>query len=120
MGPRELAEASLRLTRDGDREGWLELFADDAIVEDPVGSEPHRGIEAIRRFRDSVIATMDSFDYQIERCYVGGDEAALVVTFSLSAGGSTLVMDLVNIYRANAEGKIASLRSFWDGSRQGG
>ena len=29
-------------------------------------------------------------------------------------------MDVVNIYAANDNGKIQSLRSFWDGTRQGG
>ena len=123
---RELAETSLRLTKEGDRDGWLALFADDAVVEDPVGTSPfdggvggHRGKEAIARFRDTVISTMEQFDYEIERCYECGDEAAAVVTFHITTGGHTNDMDVVNLYRRNAAGKLASLRSFWDGSRQG-
>ena len=34
----------------GDLEGIVALYADDATVEDPVGSEPQRGIAAIRAF----------------------------------------------------------------------
>lgn len=126
MGVRELAETSLRMTKENDRDGWLDLFTDDAVVEDPVGISPfdggtggHRGKEAIAKFRDGVISTMDSFDYEIERCYVCGDEAAAVVTFHIVSGGHNVDMDVVNIYKTDGNGKLVSLRSFWDGSRQG-
>lgn len=36
-----------------DREAWVALFAEDATVEDPVGSEIRRGRDAIRTFRTS-------------------------------------------------------------------
>lgn len=124
---RELAETSLRLTKEGDRDGWLALFTEDAFVEDPVGVSPfyggtggHHGKEAIAKFRDTVIATMEDFEYEIERCYECGDEAAAVVTFHITTGGNTIHMDVVNVYKRSADGKLASLRSFWDGSRQGG
>jgi ketosteroid isomerase-like protein len=120
MTARELAEASLRLTKEGDRDGWLALFAPDAVVEDPVGSPPHRGIDAITAFRDSTISTVESFDYEIERCYVGSREAAFVLRFAIVAAGNRLDMDAVNIYTADDAGRLTSLRSFWDGTRQGG
>jgi steroid Delta-isomerase len=126
MTVRELAETSLQMTKEGDRDGWLALFADDAVLEDPVGTSPftgtaggHRGKEAITRFRDEVISGMEAFDYEIERAYVCGDEVAMAVTFHLTTGGNTSHMDVINIYKATPDGKLASLRSFWDGSRQG-
>ncbi len=124
--PRQLADASLDAVRRGDRDGWLALFEEDATVEDPVGSSEldpegrgRRGKAEIARFYDDVISTMERFDYEIERSYQGGDEVAVVVVFWITAGGQTMNMDLVNVYRRSAGGKIASLRSFWDGSRQG-
>ena len=46
-----------------DKKNWLSLFADDAIVQDPIGVSPldpegegHKGIEAIEKFYDTVIA----------------------------------------------------------------
>jgi steroid delta-isomerase len=35
------------------REDWLDCFADDAVQEDPVGTEPNIGRDAIGRFFDS-------------------------------------------------------------------
>ena len=124
--PLELAETSLALTKARDRDGWLALFEDDAVVQDPVGPSPtdpggqgHRGIDAIARFHDSVISGVETFDYTIERSYTGGDEVAVVVNFQITGAGGRVDMDLVNIYRRSGNGKLASLRSFWDGSRQG-
>ena len=39
-----------------DRDGWLALFTDDAVLEDPVGSSAHEGREAIAAFWDTVHA----------------------------------------------------------------
>jgi ketosteroid isomerase-like protein len=116
---RELAETSLRLTKARDRDGWLGLFAPDAVVEDPVGGGEHRGIEAITEFYDSTVSMAESFDYEIERAYLCGNEAAVVIRFAIVAAGMKLVMDAVNIYTANDDGRLLSLRSWWDGTRQG-
>jgi steroid Delta-isomerase len=117
---KELSETSLRLTKERDRSGWLGLFAPDAIVEDPVGGKQHRGIDAITEFYDSTISTVESFDYEIERSYLCGSEVALVIRFAIVAAGVQLDMDVVNIYAADDSGQLRSLRSFWDGTRQGG
>ena len=118
---KELGETSLRRTKERDRDGWLALFAEDAVVEDPVGGKSrHEGIDAIARFYDTTISTMESFEYEIERTYLCGSEAAMVIGFHIEIGGSRLDMDVVNIYAATDDGRIRSLRSFWDGTRQGG
>jgi steroid delta-isomerase len=117
---KDLAETSLRLTKERDRGGWLALFAPDALVEDPVGGKPHRGIDAITEFYDSTISTVESFDYEIERSYLCGTEAAFVIRFAIVAAGVQLDMDVVNIYTAGDGDRLQSLRSFWDGTRQGG
>ena len=118
---RELAESSLRLTKDRDRAGWLALFASDAFIEDPVGGGRHEGIEAITAFYDSTISTVESFDYEIERSYLCGSEVALAIRFAIVAAGVKLDMDVINIYAAAPDGAhLQSLRSWWDGTRQGG
>jgi ketosteroid isomerase-like protein len=116
---KELAETSLRLTKEQDRDGWIALFASDAVVEDPVGGAAHRGIQAITDFVDFTISTVESFDYEIERAYPCGNEVAMVIRFDIVAAGTRLDMDVVNIYATDGKGKLTSLRSFWDGSRQG-
>lgn len=50
------AKSSLVAAGARDREGWVGLFASGGRIEDPVGSQPHRGRMAIGRFYDTFIA----------------------------------------------------------------
>ena len=52
-----LATAQRSLTAAGthDRAGWIGLFTDDGLVQDPVGSQPHHGRVAIGQFYDTFI-----------------------------------------------------------------
>lgn len=118
---RELSIASLEAVKSKQRELWLSLFSEDAIVEDPVGKSPfdpegkgHRGHEAIGRFYDTVVARNTTFDYQIREWYASGNEVASAATFVISspeAGKNEI--NLIIIHKANDEGKLCSLRAFW-------
>lgn len=122
---RDLCIASLSAIKAGDRAGWLALYADDAVVEDPVGKSPldptgkgHRGKEAIGAFYDNVIAHNKSFDFRIDRSFLCGDEVANLATFTITfPNGETREMDLIINYRVNGAGRIASLRAFWEFSQ---
>ena len=106
----------------GDRQAWLALFAEDATVEDPIGPSAfdpegrgHRGIEAIASFYDNVIAVNESITFTINQSYLCGDEAANVGVIRIAfAGGSAVEVDGIYIYRRSTDGKIASLRAFWE------
>lgn len=103
------------------KERWLALFADDAIVEDPIGPSPldpkgkgHRGKEAIAKFWDLAIANTE-IRFDIERSYACGHEVANVGTISTKmAGGMAFAVPGVFTYRVNDEGKILALRAFWE------
>lgn len=103
------------------RAGWLALFADDAVVQDPVGvsaldptGKGHRGKEAIGRFFDTVVAAAN-MDFEIDKSIPSGDECAnLVVITHKLPNGKTLPMDMVVVYTANDEGLITSLKAYWE------
>jgi steroid Delta-isomerase len=107
-----------------DREAWLALFADDAVVEDPIGpsafdpeGKGHRGPEAIATFYDNVIGANESITFDIRQSFLCGDEVANVGVIRISfAGGSTVEVDGVYTYRRSPDGKIAALRAFWEAS----
>jgi steroid delta-isomerase len=119
---RDLGRASMAAVEAGDREAWLDLFAEDAVVEDPIGPSAfdpegrgHRGREAIAEFYDSVIAVNDSIRFTIHQSLLCGDEAANVGVIRITlAGGTAVEVDGIYIYRRSSEGKIASLRAFWE------
>lgn len=118
---RQAAQASVRAVESGDREGWLALFADDAVVADPVGVSPldprgegHRGRAEIAAFHDAVIAAAQ-VRFSIRESYAAGDECANVGTItSTFADGSAAVVDGVYVYRVNAQGLLVSIRAYWE------
>ena len=119
---RELGQRSMAAVEARDRQAWLDLFADDGIVEDPIGPSAfdpegrgHRGPEAIAAFYDSVIAANESIEFDIRQSFLCGDEAANVGIIRITfAGGSAVEVDGIYIYRRSADDKIASLRAFWE------
>ena len=120
---RDLARRSQAAVRAKDRDGWLSLWAPDAIVQDPVGPSPfdpdgngHRGAEAIAAFYDKVIAPNDEITFEIESSYLCGDEVADVgVIRTVLPGGSHIaVVHGVYTYRSNGAGQLVALRAFWE------
>jgi steroid delta-isomerase len=120
---RELGIRSRAAVHAGDREAWLDLFAPDAVVQDPIGPSPfdpdgsgHRGREAIAAFYDTVIATSDAITFEITESYLCGDEVADVgiIRTTLAGGQHQAVVHGVYTYRSNGAGKLASLRAFWE------
>jgi len=123
VNARELARRSQAAVAAKDRSAWLGLFADDAVVQDPIGPSPldpsgagHRGAAAIAAFYDTVIATAEQIMFEIERSYLCGDEVADVgvIRTVLPGGRQAAVVHGVFTYRSNGDGKLAALRAFWE------
>ncbi len=120
---RELGIASRAAVEAKDRDRWLGLFADDAVVQDPIGPSPfdpegkgHRGKDAIAAFYDNVIAGSEAITFEIERSYLCGDEVADVgiIRTTLAGGKHMAVVRGVYTYRSNGQGQLAALRAFWE------
>ena len=105
----------------GDRSAWLALFADNAVVEDPIGPsmfDPegagHRGPEAIAAFYDTVIGP-NRIDFDIRESYACGSEVANVGTITTTLpDGSRAIVEGVYTYRVDDHGRILALRAFWE------
>ncbi len=105
-----------------DREGWLALFSELALVEDPVGpstldptGQGHRGHQAIANFYDTVIAPNESVSFEVRQSFECGDEVANVGTITIVLpGGLRASVEGVYCYRIGADGLIVSLRAFWE------
>jgi len=121
---REASIRSIRAVEAGDRDAWLALFREDAVVQDPVGVSPldpggegHRGIEAIARFYDTVIAHSET-RFCVRQTFACGNECANVGTITARvANGSVGRTELVMVYCVDDAGKIRSLRAFWEFER---
>ncbi len=120
---RQAGLLSQKYVSEKNREAWLDLFAEDAVVQDPVGVSPldptgkgQVGKAAIAAFWDGVIAKGKvSFDYP--RSYAAGDECAFIGTVYSEIGGNEFGSEGVFVYRVNEQGKLVSLRAFWEFQR---
>ena len=112
---------SQKLVMEGKRDAWLELFAENALIQDPVGVSPldpsgegHRGKEAITRFYDTVIAGGHT-RFMVEKSYAAGEECAFVGRIlNKRPELPETEVELVAVYRVREDGKILSLRAFWE------
>jgi hypothetical protein len=103
-----------------DKENWLALFAKDALVQDPIGKSPldlegngHKGIVAIEKFYDTVIANGD-IEFTIIESIPCADECANYAQIVNLVGDIKIETKMIVIYRINSNNKIESLRAFWD------
>ncbi len=107
-----------------DKEAWLEGFADDAIVEDPIGPSAfdpegvgHRGKEAIAAFWDKAIAPTDKIEFRFVDTFQCGNEEANIGSIVITAAGHQMTADGVFTYRVNGDGQLVALRAYWEMDR---
>ena len=118
---RDLSKQSAERVKAHDREGWLNLFADDGFVQDPVGpsvldpeGKGHHGRTGLAHFYDTAIAPNKDVTFEYHNSILCGNEVANVVTMHITTGdGAKLDVPAAVVYKQAANGKIASLRAFW-------
>jgi steroid delta-isomerase len=91
-----------------DFDSIAELYAENATLEDPIGTEPLHGREAIRKFYADSVG-----DVKLE---LSGKPrvAAGQVAFPMRARiGGTTTLEIIDIMVFNDDGQIASMRAFW-------
>jgi len=100
-----------------DRGAFLDAFADDGVIEDPVGTPPHAGREARGAFWDTVHQLTEHMTFDVKDVVVCGGQAAMVFRIHAGAADAGIVIDAVDIFQVDDDGKIGSMRAFWDMSR---
>jgi steroid delta-isomerase len=107
-----------------DKKGWLSMWAEDAIIEDPIGPtmlDPdgggHSTPAAREAFYDRNIANAE-IEYIINDTYTSHLECANIVTLNvlMNIGGKKYSQQVNGVftYACNAEGKLIALRGFWE------
>ncbi len=84
------------------------IYADNAVVEDPVGSEAHHGIDAIVAFYEGAFKMGAKLSLnETPRC------AGNAVAFSFTVKVGDMTIEPIDVFRFDADGKIASMKAFW-------
>ena len=100
---------------------WVNLFAADGIVQDPVGPSmfDEQGIgftghDRISQFWDMSIGATEQIEFLFDEEIICGNEVAYIGKIVTHIAGHVSEARGVFTYRANADGKIAALRAFWE------
>ncbi len=109
----------------GDLEEWLSVYAEDAVIEDPVGPsmfDPdgtgHHGHEAIRAFWAQAISPIASFHFLITDSHANGNSCANIGTITTTFhDGGVVDTDLVMVYTVADDGRVASMKAYWEPER---
>jgi len=113
---------SIKYAMEGNKEAWLALYTDDAVVCDPVGVSPmdpsgegHRGKAAIEHFWDTVIGQAN-VDIRVDKRWTSGKYRCCVaqVAHNDLGDGKVSQCDMLAVYDVNEEGKITSMAANWD------
>ncbi|KAA1194241.1 hypothetical protein F0M18_02055 [Pseudohalioglobus sediminis] len=113
---------SIEYAMAGDKAAWLALYADDAVVCDPVGVSPmdptgqgHRGKAAIEQFWDTVIGPA-TLHITPQRRWISGAHTCCVhqVARNDLGDGKFTDCDMLAVYTVNEEGLITAMSAHWD------
>lgn len=101
----------IALLGDGDVDGLVSLYADDATVEDPVGGEVHIGSQAIKGFY-SAVANVDR-QAELVSLRVAGSEAAFHFRLTITAGDHKMQIEPIDVMVFDGRGKISAMKAYW-------
>jgi len=94
------ARADLELIR--------ELYAEDGTVEDPVGTDPHVGMEAILGFYGPALDSGAKLELTgTPRC--AGNAVAFPFRVTMPGFG----VEIIDVFEFDENGKIASMKAYW-------
>ena len=93
------------------------LFAPDATVEDPVGTDVRHGHDEIRDLYDRI--EKQNRTVELVSLHVNGNEAAFLARLTVMAGDSHTRIDGIDVMTFDDDARITSMRAFWSvpGSR---
>lgn len=105
---------SPELVKRHDKAGWLALFTEEALIEDPVGAGAYVGRERHSKFWDAFIAPND-VTFRPIRDFASGARVVRYVTISTVTPVSAAPFELNALIEYVVEGeRLASLRAFWE------
>ena len=120
----QMALKSREYVHTHNKEGWLGMFAEDGVIEDPIGvsdldpsGKGHSTPEAREAFWNTSIANSD-INITIHESHTAARECAnrLTLKITMDMGGKKYqqTVDGIFTYRINDEGKLANLRGYWE------
>lgn len=97
-----------------DKGGWLALFGQPGLVNDPVGSAPHRGVDQLSAFYDTFIAPND-IRFEVHHDIVCGRDVVRDVTLEIGMSEAVRLRVPAHLrYAMTADARIDGLYAHWE------
>lgn len=93
----------------GDAAALAALFADDAVIEDPVGTTPLTGRDAIEEFYRNAVASGAKLTLDAPVRGSHGDRAAMAFTVDVPG----LRIRVIDVMTFGSDGKIIRMDALW-------
>lgn len=107
-----VAQAYVDALNNTDIEAVKAIYADDATVEDPVGSELTRGIDAIAEFYQRGFGM--SLHLELTGAVrAAGNTIAFPFVINMEIEGQKSRIDVIDVFEFNDEGKVCSMKAYW-------
>ncbi|MGA3147020.1 MAG: nuclear transport factor 2 family protein [Acidimicrobiales bacterium] len=90
------------------------LFTVDAVQADPASNPPNVGRAAIASFFESGIAASDSWTFTAKTVHTCAAHVAIDFEISVQTGGSTMVIDGIEVFTTDDDGLFTSVHAYWD------
>ena len=110
---KQAMQAYIDLYNQDDLEGVVGLYADDATVEDPVGTPVKAGKAAIRDFYKYAMTTGARLSLAAPIRGSHGSAAAMAFDVQLTYQGSRMVIRVIDVMTFDEAGKFKSMRAYW-------
>ena len=91
---------------------YVDLFADDAVIVDPVGTPPHVGRDAILAFRQSALDACADLRFEANDVRAAGDHVAFNFTVTAAVGDDKMIIQGIEIFQV-ADGRIKAMTAIW-------
>jgi steroid Delta-isomerase len=110
----ETVNRYLEFVAKGTTDDIVALYAADATIEDPVGSDLKRGHDAIREF---YAAFQDvPKETELAELRAAGSEATFLWHLTLNTGDNHTRITPISLMTFDEDAKITSMRAFWSPS----
>ncbi len=98
-----------------DAQGTAALYAPDGTIEDPVGTPPVQGTQAIIAYLETFPTILNEIRVQSFDVTVAGQEAAIKWRLRFKTKtGNVFFVDGIGIFKINENGKVQSDREYFD------
>lgn len=97
----------------GNKEAWLDNWAEDVVMLDPVGVPEKHGKEALHQSWNLCFKEGDKWTLEPVFMQICADQAAVHVKSHGLVDGQEICVESIEIYWVNQSGKIAKVHSYF-------